>query len=769
MKKLLSVLLLFAFCFPMARGQTTVTFPPGKLASEAYVRAYVDSVLKLAPPIVKLPPIIPVIPPVSGILKPCDAGPEIRSITSVTEQSLVLAFHGSNVFGLDFQILREGATARSGKITPTSSTLAIGYETLSAGTYTLRLSGNTCLGASTREFTIPRWTGGAPPGQVEPPKVIPPADGPSGGRTDQSVQPVLLSRAHPYILDVRITGSSNDWTISDLSAFPIRDGYEFLYLVNNDLIRSEKPLTGYRYRGNAPLRIHKQPIKKGVENLAKWVQDAKPGEWGDPSASYVFPPIADIGGATYYVFQGAWQPQSGQLAWVNPVPVTWQPTNVSTWPAVSPAIQLPANKVYIQTPHTEGQSIAQLLRLGVTHYSHRWKDTEANLPADKTYNDVPQTQQLLQFNYLNGSWVKNITETQARSAGRSVNLPGVWVGETMEGDGWLEPSSLLWGYFYDEVSKRYQASYRLDGKRRYLAHNYFDILPKEYSRFNVGKLTDLRFAYNTPARYLPRGNFGGSLAGTNTHVTGWYKSHPDDRAYVYEKLYAMQVSKRLGLFTGVFIFPVHEYLPGFSWYFEAKNPDGMLSRSDKAPLSPSELITAAFLGLDEGDLAVVWETDFQRSPRTADLVINYTSKNKDIWEPASGSGGPGTFPYKSVSGDGFPYYPQWTYDLFHFGILLYNASSAATEGGESKYAAFRLDGGPWIEPQPDGSDVLDAWTDHRGLVKVTRKGTTATISYLNPSADNQPHSIEIRDPANASRTWQGRVFSDMVHAVNLTL
>lgn len=64
---------------------------------------------------------------------------------------------------------------------------------------------------------------------------------------------------------------------------------------------------------------------------------------------------------------------------------------------------------------------------------------------------------------------------------------------------------------------------------------------------------------------------------------------------------------------------------------------------------------------------------------------------------------------------------------------------------------------------------MDAWNDKRGLAKVTKKGALATISYLNPSADNNPHSIEIRDPDNASRTWQGTVFSDMVHAVNLTL
>ena len=756
MKKL--ILLALLFYGAVSATAQTVYFPPGRLATEDYVKKYVDSVLA-SRLVVENPPVV-IFPDKTGpILQPCKAGPEIRSISSVTEQSLVVLFHGEEVFGMDFQILKDGTVKRSGKIKPESNTLEIGYETLPAGTYSLRLIGNTCQGTSApKEFVIEKFSG-----QVEPPKI------PDPGRTDQTVRPVLLSRSHPYILDVRITGQSNDWTLSDVSTFPLRDGYEFLYLVNNDIVRTSQNLKGYHYRGNAPVRIHKQPIKRGTESLARWVQGAKPGGWGDPDASYTFPPIADIGGAASYYFSGEWQPQSGQLVWVNPVPASWVPANVSTWPEYSTAITLPENKVYIQNPHTEGQTIAQLLRLGVTHYSQRWINTEAGLPAEKTYNDVPQTRQLLNLNFANGAFVKNITEGQARAAGRSMVLPAVWVGETMEGDDWLEPSNANWGFFYDEISKRYQAQFRLDGKRRYIAHNYFDILPKEYSRFNVAKLTDLRFVYSTPARYLPRGNFGGSLSGTNTHVTGWYKGLPDDRSYIYEKLYAMQVSKKLGLYTGVFIFPVHEYLPGFSWYLEAKNPDGMLSRSDKAPLAPSELITAAYLALDEGDLAIVWETDFQRSPRTNDLVINYTGKNKDIWAPASGIGGPGTYPYRSVSGDGFPYYPQWTYDFFHWGILLYNQTSAVTEGGESKYAAFRLDGGPWIEPQADGSDVLDAWNDKRGLAKVTKKGSVATVSYLNPSADNIPHSIEIRNPDNAGQIWQGTVFSDMIHSVNLTL
>lgn len=590
-------------------AQTSVYFPPGRLATQEYVQHYVDSVLA-ARPVVVQPPVV-IIPegpgPIVPVLLPCEAGPEIRSIGGVTEQSLTVVFHGSKVFGMDYTILKDGLPQRFGKIKPESNTLTIGYETLPAGTYTLRLSGNTCQGISEpKEFTIEKWSG-----QVNPPKVIPPGGVPhDGGKTDQTVKPVLLSRAHPYILDVQIAGSSNDWTISDVSTFGLRPGYEFIYLVNNDVVRTDRPLKDYHYRGNAPVRVHKQPIKKGVESLNKWDPNAKPGDWFLADASYSFPPISDVGGVTSYYFQNAWQPQSGDLAWVNPVPATWVPKDYSTWPDVSPEITLPADKVYVQVPHTEGQTIARSLRLGVTHISQRWVDREPNLPRDHLYNDVPQTRYLLNMRQAaDGQWVKTFTESEARAAGRSVFLPNLWVGETMEGDFWVEPSNPAWTWFYDEVSKRYRELYRQDGKRRYVAHNYYDILPMALRQHSVAKVTDLRFVYTSPARNLPRGEFGTTLAQTNTHLTGWYKTFPDDNDYVYKKLYAMQASKRLGLFTGVFLFPVHEWQPGFSWQVDVAAPAGKFSRSDKAPISPGELVTAAYLGLDEGDIAIVWDTD----------------------------------------------------------------------------------------------------------------------------------------------------------------
>jgi hypothetical protein len=135
-----------AVAFPnLGSAQTSVFFPAGKIATEEYVRNYVDSVLKASGPIVL---------PDKPVLKPCEEGPTLRTISNITEGSLLATFHGKNVYGLDFHILDASGVVRSGKIEPKSSSLPISFQALGPGTYTLRLYGNTCKGKSEKEFRI---------------------------------------------------------------------------------------------------------------------------------------------------------------------------------------------------------------------------------------------------------------------------------------------------------------------------------------------------------------------------------------------------------------------------------------------------------------------------------------------------------------------------------------------------------------------------------------------------------------------------------------
>jgi hypothetical protein len=89
------------------------------------------------------------------VLPPCDDGPDLLSVSQITDSSLLARFHGKNVFGLDYQILDASGVWREGSIVPASNLLPVSYARLLPGTYRLRLVGNTCRGASEKEFSIP--------------------------------------------------------------------------------------------------------------------------------------------------------------------------------------------------------------------------------------------------------------------------------------------------------------------------------------------------------------------------------------------------------------------------------------------------------------------------------------------------------------------------------------------------------------------------------------------------------------------------------------
>lgn len=580
--------------------------------------------------------------------------------------------------------------------------------------------------------------------------------------------PVLLSRSHAFILDIVIEGRSCDWRITDQCLYPLKTGYEFWYLVNNDLVKTNAPLRDYRYQSDSPMRVHKQIFKTGTPGMAWWITDGswKEGDWGSPDASYAFD-RGDIGGAAYYMFTRTVSSKTNaeQLNWLDPIPQNWIPGLVSTWPEVSPGFCLPKEKMYVHTPHVQGQTIAETMKRGVTHYSHRWQRDEPDLPKDCLYNDVPQIRTLFK---LQPPYVPpRLTEEQARQCGRDVFLPHLWIGESQEGTDFLSANDSAWRFFYDEVIKRMEARKAKDHRAYHVAHNYYSSMGPDFCFVNK-KVKDLAFVYQHPPAEWPTRPLPEVVRKyCNMHVVGWYKNPPDNRDFAYLQIFQMEVAQREGLTTGVFLFPVYEYLPGFSNEIRLENPAGQFSRSDKAPLSPADLLMAPFLAFEYGDIYVVWDTDYKRSRNPADIRRSESKGGSDIWMPATNS--PGQFPYASGSGPDFPAaYAQWVYDMTHWGVLLYSRT-APTAGGRRAYAAFRLDNGPWIEPQPDGSDVLHAWDGKRGIASVRLKGRDACVWYLNPYADNQRHTIEIRHPSKPTLTWKGFVAGDGIHVAMLKL
>ncbi|TDB60062.1 hypothetical protein [Arundinibacter roseus] len=88
------------------------------------------------------------------IALPCTAGPKIMGIGEISETGARVQFHGENIFGLSYEIQKEGRSIHSGQVVPASNVIRIHYPNQSPGTYQLVLSGTTCTGTDQQSFTI---------------------------------------------------------------------------------------------------------------------------------------------------------------------------------------------------------------------------------------------------------------------------------------------------------------------------------------------------------------------------------------------------------------------------------------------------------------------------------------------------------------------------------------------------------------------------------------------------------------------------------------
>ena len=122
---------------------------------------------------------------------------------------------------------------------------------------------------------------------------------PIGGRT-LGLKPKLLSRTHPDFLDIRITGESGNWTINDVATAGLRGGYEWYYIINHQVVRSQTRLQNYSYKSDTPLDIKLNALKVGTPFVIYWTQ-ASAG-WGDPNAGYMIDSKANLGGQVSYIF-----------------------------------------------------------------------------------------------------------------------------------------------------------------------------------------------------------------------------------------------------------------------------------------------------------------------------------------------------------------------------------------------------------------------------------------------------------------------------------
>lgn len=153
MKKLLFLLL--SCVMQAAYSQSIDQIVDSKIkASELRQKAYADSLFKI-----KGGAQNPTDP--GNGLDSCKRGPEPRVVYDITPSTATLGWDGEDVHGFDYSIYQGSVLKMSDKVAPKGNQESIRFNpSLSPGTYTIRLKGNTCNSrVYETTFTVPKPTG----------------------------------------------------------------------------------------------------------------------------------------------------------------------------------------------------------------------------------------------------------------------------------------------------------------------------------------------------------------------------------------------------------------------------------------------------------------------------------------------------------------------------------------------------------------------------------------------------------------------------------
>jgi len=471
------------------------------------------------------------------------------------------------------------------------------------------------------------------------------------------------------------------------------------------------------------------------------------------------------------------------ITFVDPIPAAYNPMEVlPKFADICPDIKLPAGHVYFKPPTKQGWTVEQVMAKGVTHWSRgSFEKPETQMEAFKKknpqfatreYEAVPRIREIFDLPPPVGDkWWPNgfLNEKQAREKGKTKPIHArLWVGETMEGTDWVPSGEPMWDWFYDEFTKRYEEQKKKDGIPYYVAHNYFEQLPQNFQLAHE-KREVLEKLYETPPEKIDAGQYsvGKSIGKPNTILEGIYISAPDQTPQqLLAALVRMELVTRMGKYTGMFIFNVHEWRPGFPTQIEY--PEGTFYRTDKLPIDPNLQILVAFLSQEYGTIFIEWGLMPYQSLTKKPVAFNpEMHKPMDDWF-AKGSTKETDFPFyhngESNEINTMPYLG----DMTHFGIVLWSQTGGKVAGGKFAYAPYKIDGKE-IKTQKNGSDLIASYYDKRGVVTTRTLGKKMMICYFNMFADNDRYTLLVQNPANPSETFTNVVCGNGIHATLVNL
>lgn len=673
----------------------------------------------------------------TGSVAPCSSGPTIKTIYDIKSNAITVNWYGVGVTEIGWKITNEagGKLYRSGIFEPTNDRSTISFDLLQPGTYLLTFSGTKCIGSSNKTFEVKGET------------TIPPIEGP-GEPTDWKV--VNITKGYSELLDVAITGTSGNWVINDNSTITPPDGFEFRYGIGADTLPRKTALKNYAYQSNAPLRIWKAIMKPGVE-WNKWDRigncAANPKDcWYDVTGGRQF----DSPSQSHHVEFSTWVfigPKS-QDGFIDPVVSGYDPTLQRTqWPDIAPDMSLPKGK-FLHLPRGD-ISTDILFKKGVTHISNYEMGDLSNSQvmalqdAGKTYSGVPRTDVILGLSRNGSGWSPSIplSRENAIKAGERTSISDALdISETEERDPYIAPGDGMWGNFYPTKMSRLNARFGARGIPFLVGHNYFNFEEQGYD----GTSEHVRKIF---ANGIPQSNFspGGSLSATSLRVTAGYLGTPDAQNDVLNSsILKSYVMAKLNKSWGIFFFGRHEeHIFGI---YEYKYPDGRYMYYDKMPVDPSVTIAHAFISMVYGSVFVEWGGEGKSTSRKWKNDPEWANNNGK-WIPNGSDRPQGNFPH--FAGAGEKTYGGYTgsSDLAYFGIKLYNDTFGQTDGGETAFLTFRIDGGKWITPDPvPAMNSVLARDQKRGFVYSQSKVGKIAYFYMNSYADNKKHKLEVQLP-----------------------
>lgn len=473
-----------------------------------------------------------------------------------------------------------------------------------------------------------------------------------------------------------------------------------------------------------------------------------------------------------------------------PANFNFSTTQTAQFANISPDMTLPPGHYYVGPTSRDGWTQPLMMQKGFTHYD-RFMAAHENGGNANAYDAAYPVKAFANALRVNDQFGMTTNTSKEQCEAFADQMPlgdGMSVLETQENVNFLPPEAIQWQWFHDRWRLRRDAQTAVDGKPRFVAHNYFrfsggifalgqqdwslhrQLYTTPYASWNSIQYTDQFGVARTATNDW---SAGGTLRGCNMITEGAYLGNPDgDRDMWMGMLFAMDTTRMQGRLPGIFTYGSREWRPGF---LEGTNySDGRFVRRNKIKLGQKVLMDLGFMSQEwgRGDLggaSFEWGVNGYEpvSKKPVAYYKGIVDENTDFWKK---TGDPGFtfFPYyAAAAGNGT--FGFGGGDYIHFGIMQWFNTIAPVRQGTPKFCRFRINGGAWIEKSTAESDLIDARKDRRGMVRGRIHNGKMGFWWQNKYANHTKQILEFQHPDNLGLTITRTVCGPGVHSELLTL